>query len=67
MINLIYQFLALAGIILTCTFSIEILGRCYINRKLSNKEKYFIAIPTMFTAIYILLLLLKLYAINRNC
>jgi hypothetical protein len=67
MINLIYQFLALAGIILTCTFGIEILGRCYINRKLSNTEKYLIMIPTMFTAIYILLLLLKLYSITRNC
>jgi hypothetical protein len=66
MINLIYQFLALAGVIITCTFAIEILGRTYISRKLNNQQKYLIAISTIITAIYILLICLKFYAINRN-
>jgi hypothetical protein len=66
MINLLYQFLALAGVILTCTFSIEILGRTYISKKLNNQQKYLIAISTIITAIYILLICLKFYAINRN-
>jgi hypothetical protein len=67
MINLIYQFLALSGVILTCTFGIEILGRTYISRKLNNQQKYLIAICTTLTAIYILLICLKFYAINRYC
>jgi hypothetical protein len=66
MINLLYQFLALAGVILTCTFGIEILGRTYISRKLNKEQKYLIAISTIITAIYILLICLKFYAINRN-
>jgi hypothetical protein len=66
MINILYQFLALAGIILTCTFGIEILGRTYISRKLNNQQKYLIGISTLVTCIYILLLCLKLYSINRN-
>ncbi len=66
MINLLYQFLALAGVIITCTFAIEILGRTYISRKLNNQQKYLISISTIITAIYILLICLKFYAINRN-
>jgi hypothetical protein len=66
MINLLYQFLSLAGVIITCTFGVEILGRTYISRKLNNQQKYLIAISTIITAIYILLICLKFYAINRN-
>jgi|688.fasta_scaffold2007441_2 hypothetical protein len=66
MINLLYQFLALAGVIIMCTFAIEILGRTYISRKLNNQQKYLISISTIITAIYILLICLKFYAINRN-
>ena len=66
MINLLYQFLALAGIILTCTFGIEILGRCYISRQLNKQQKYLIFISTILTAIYVLLLFLKLYSLYRN-
>jgi hypothetical protein len=66
MINILYQLMALAGVILTCTFSIEILGRTYISRTLNKEQKYLISISTILFSIHILLFCLKFYSINRN-
>jgi hypothetical protein len=66
MINILYQLIALAGVILTCTLSIEILGRTYISRTLNKEQKYLIAISTILFSIHILLLCLKFYSINRS-